>query len=107
MNGHNVVLSWTPPEFGQVRRYDVWRAVGSFPTRASIVQGIKANSKLFTNLTAPNGITPVPPAKTPITTKTDMNVKNNTTYTYFVTQTNNKGVQSEASDPPTTITVKF
>jgi len=103
MSGHNVALSWTAPEFGQVRRYDVWRAVGSFPTLQSVVLGIKANSKLFTNLTAPNGQTGTPPSKT----FTDMNVKNNTTYTYFVTVTNNKGVQSGASDPPTTIQVKF
>jgi hypothetical protein len=103
MSGHFVALSWTAPEFGQVRRYDVWRAVGSFPTRLSIVQGIKANPKLFTNLTSPNGQTGTPPLKT----FTDMNVKNKTTYTYFVTQTNNKGVQSEASDPPTIFTVKF
>jgi len=108
MSGHNVALTWAPPEFGQVRRYDVWRAVGFFTTRASIVQGIKANPKLFTNLTAPSGgITPVPPATTPKATFTDLNVKNNTTYTYFVTQTNKQKVQSEASDPPTTITVKF
>src|SRR5438477_9060868 len=41
MSGHFVALNWTAPEFGQVHRYDVWRAVGSFPTRGSIVQGIK------------------------------------------------------------------
>jgi hypothetical protein len=103
MSVHNVLLNWTAPAgFGQVRRYDVFRAVGSFPTLLSVLQ----NAKLFTDLT-PKGITPVPPAVTPVTTFTDMNVKNGVTYTYFVTQTNIQGVQSGASDPPSVITVKF
>jgi hypothetical protein len=82
--------------------------VGSFPTIASIVQGIKANPGLFTDLTAPNGITPVPPAKTPLPMFTDSNnLKGNTTYTYFITETNAQGVTSGASDPPITVLVKF
>jgi len=94
-SGHNVVLNWTAPDFGQVRRYDIWRAVGSFPTPILVGQ----NKALFTLIKTLNG---APPS----TTFTDTNVKNNTTYTYFVTQTTKQGVQSGAPDPKT-IFVKF
>jgi len=95
MSGHNVVLNWNPPEFGQMRTYTVWRAVGSFTSSASLY----ANRALFTTIGSVSG-TP------PKTTFPDSTVKNNTTYTYFVVETNAKGVQSEASSP-VTITVKF
>jgi hypothetical protein len=101
MSGHNVSLNWTPPT-GQVREYDVFRAVGSFPTLSSVLQ----NAKLFTRIT-PKGITPVSPAVQPVPAFIDTNVKNGVTYTYFVTQTNIQKVQSGGSDPPTVITVKF
>jgi len=112
LSGHNVVLNWSAPEFGQIRRYDVWRAVGSFISVQAIRQAVKANPSLFTKLT-PNGINPVLPATIPATTFTDTNVKNNTTYTYFITATtkltpaNPQGVQSGPSDPPTVFNVKF
>jgi hypothetical protein len=106
MSVHNVLLTWNSPEFGQVRRYDVWRAEGTFPTLQSVVAAINQNPSVFKNLT-PNGITPVPPATTPSKTFTDINVKNKTTYTYFITQTNKQGVQSPASDPPTVFKVVF
>jgi len=42
----------------------------------------------------------------PLRTFTDGNVKNNTTYTYFVTDKNKQGAKSGAS-VPVTILVKF
>jgi hypothetical protein len=96
-NAHTVVLNWTAPTFGQVRRYDIWRATGSFPTLASVV----ANYKLFS--TCPTcKVTGTPP----LTTFTDSSVKNNTTYTYFVTDKNKQGAQSGPS-APAVIYVKF
>jgi hypothetical protein len=103
MSGHSVALTWTSPVGQQVRRYDVWRAVGSFLTRADAVK----NHALFTDIT-PKGITGAPPTvPTPTAPFLDSNVKNNVTYTYFVTRTNKQGVQSDLSDPPATIAVKF
>lgn len=89
-----VVLTWTTPGFGQIREYDVWRAVGSF-TSSSLV----ANQALFHKI---GTLTGAPPA----TTFTDATAKNNVTYTYFVTDKNKQGVQS-APSIPTTIAVKF
>jgi hypothetical protein len=86
----SVTLNWTAPDFGQVRRYDIWRAEGSFPTRALVV----INSSLFSLIKT---LTGAPPS----TTFTDTNVKNNTTYTYFLTQTNKQGVKSDISEPET------
>lgn len=90
-----VVLTWTAPGFGQVREYDVWRAVGSFTTQASLV----ANQALFQNIGKVSGAPPAP-------TLRDSTVKNNVTYTYFITEKNKQGVQS-APSVPTTIAVKF
>lgn len=98
MNGKNVVLSWTPPGACQVRRYSIWRAKGSFTTLATVL----ANLSLFTNIKNLDRQNGPPP-----TTFTDTNVKNNTTYTYFVTDTNVQGATSGPSNPPTTILVRF
>jgi len=95
MSGHSVSLQWTAPTFGQIGKYSVWRAVGSFPTIDKVV----ANRALFTKIATLSG---APPSKQTI----DSNVKNNTMYTYFVTDTNIQGVQSAASKPKT-FTVKF
>jgi len=103
VSSKSVVLNWTAPGPPcQVRRYDVWRATGSFPTLASVLAAVAANPQLFTDITAPKGITGTPP----VTTFTDPNVKNNVTYTYFVTETNKQGAQSHPSDPKP-ILVKF
>jgi len=90
-----VVLTWTAPGFGQIREYDVWRAVGSFTTSGSLV----ANQASFQIVGKVTGAPPTP-------TFTDSTVKNNVTYTYFLTDKNKQGVQSGAS-APTTIFVKF
>jgi hypothetical protein len=99
----SVVLNWNPPSIGQIHRYSIWRAVGSFPTPAKVA----ANFKLFSNgfcgqqnCYVQGNPTPAP------TTYTDNTVKNNTTYTYFVTDTNKQGATSGAS-APTVITVHF
>ncbi len=103
VSSKSVVLNWTAPGPPcQVRRYDVWRATGSFPALASVLAAVAANPQLFTDITAPKGITGTPP----VTTFTDPNVKNNVTYTYFVTETNKQGAQSHPSDPKP-ILVKF
>jgi hypothetical protein len=94
-NSKSVPLTWTPPSFGQIRRYDVWRAVGSFPT----LQSVFANHQQFTDIKTLKG---APPA----TSFTDVNVKNNTTYTYFVTDQNKQGAQSGPSTP-LVVTIKF
>lgn len=83
-----VVLNWTSPGFGQVREYDIWRAVGSFTTFASAV----ANQASFQMV---GKVTGAPPA----TTFTDESkLQNKTTYTYFVTQKNAQGVLSPPSN---------
>jgi hypothetical protein len=95
--GHSVVLNWTPPGFGRIRTYYIWRA----DTTNSPISA--------TNLPMNIGkVTGTPP----VTTFTDNNVKNHTTYTYFVTSAlgadsgMNSGNQSGPSNM-VTITVVF
>ncbi len=92
--GKSIPLSWSGPIFGQIRKYYIWRAVGSFNS-----QGVLGNFSKFTLLAT---LTGTPPAMT----YKDSNLKNNTTYTYFVTDANLQGVQSGASNS-VTVTVKF
>lgn len=109
LSSKSVVLNWNeglegdPSQPGgglcPVRRYDVWRAQGNFPTPASVL----ANRGLFQDITLPNGITGTPP-KTMFTDSSKL--QNNTTYTYFVTETNAVGARSGAS-VPVTILVTF
>jgi hypothetical protein len=93
----SVVLTWSAPSFGQIRTYVIWRAN---TTNGPISP---------TNLPVKIGIVSGAP---PATTFTDQNVKNNTTYTYFVTSIlgadsgPNNGNQSGPSNF-STITVKF
>jgi len=95
ISGHSVILTWTPPEFGQIRTYTVFRALGKFPTLGDVF----LNRATFTTLTTLNG-TP------PTNTFPDSTVQNNKTYTYFIVDTNKKGAQSSPSNPMW-ITVKF
>lgn len=95
VTGKSISLSWTGPIFGQIRKYYVWRAVGSFQTS----QGVLGNFGKFTLLAT---VTGAPPAMMYI----DSNLKNKTTYTYFVTDANLQGVQSGASNP-IAVTVNF
>ena len=97
-NGKSVPLTWTPPAFGQVRRYDIWRATGSFPTlQCAVANPPTCAFSIIKTLTG----TP------PSTTYPDPNVKSNTTYTYFVTEQNKQGIESSASTPPLQVFVKF
>ena len=89
-----VVLNWTAPGGPcQVRRYDVQRAQGNFPTLACALT--TPATCTFTDIT-PKGINGTPPVTTFIDTS---KLQNNTFYTYFVTETNAQGATSRASDP--------
>ena len=92
---HTVVLNWAAPSFGQIRNYYVWKATGSFPTLQSVIANLSNFSQIKTLTGAP-----------PLTTYTDKSVKNKTTYTYFVTDSNKLTVQSGPSTP-VVITVVF
>jgi hypothetical protein len=92
-NNKTVSLAWTPPGFGQIRTYFVWRAVGNFPTPSSIVANINSFSNIGTIKGSP-----------PVASFTDSSVKKNTTYTYFVTDVSLQNVQS-GSSAPVTVTV--
>jgi hypothetical protein len=94
-NAKMVPLSWTLPGSTQIRFTYVYRAVGSFPT----TQQVMANFSKFTIIKTLSGS---PPAQT----YTDPNVKNSTTYTYFVTDKNKQGALSGASTP-LVVFVKF
>jgi hypothetical protein len=98
MSGKSVLVSWTAPEFGQIRTYSVWRAVGAFLSP----QSIYTNRLLFMNIGKVTATTDISAG----TTFLDSTVKNNTTYTYFLVDTNKQGVQS-AGSTPVKITVKF
>jgi hypothetical protein len=93
--GKSVPLTWTGPGFGQIRNYTIWRATGSFTTTGQILSNLGAFSVLKTLSGAP-----------PALSYTDTNLKNNTTYTYFVTDGNKQGAQSGASNP-LVVAVKF
>jgi hypothetical protein len=93
-NAKSVPLTWLAPNFGQIRKYDVWKAEGSFPT----LQLVVANFSKFSRITTVTGAPPSP-------SFLDPNVKNNRTYTYFVTDGNIQGAQSGPS-APIVVTVK-
>jgi hypothetical protein len=86
-NAKAVPLHWTGPTFGQTRTFTIWRATGAFTT----AQQVAANLAAFSAITTLSG---TPPA----TSFTDLNVKSNTTYTYFVTDGNKQGAQSAPSN---------
>jgi hypothetical protein len=97
LGSKSVVLNWMQPDVCQVQHYDIWRATGYFPTLADVI----ANRTKFTDIKTLSRGSGAPP-----TTYTDKTVKNNTTYTYFVTDTNVQGATSGPSTPAT-IVVKF
>jgi len=85
----SVPLSWTSPDFGQIRTYTIWRALGSFPTREQVLQNISSFSAIKTLSGAP-----------PVTSFVDSgNLKPTKTYTYFVSDSNKPGAKSSASAP--------
>ena len=95
-NSKSVPLSWTSPDFGQIRSYAVWRALGSFPTMQQALVNIGQFAKLTT-------LTGTPPKTSFID---NANLKNGRTYTYFVADSNKFGANSTAS-APLVVTVKF
>ena len=88
--GKAIPLSWTSPGFGQIRSYTVWRAIGSFPTMRDVALNIGKFAPLSPTLTG------TPPGTSFIDT---FQLKSNTTYTYFVTDSNKFGAKSGASSP--------
>lgn len=96
---HNTVLNWSPPGFGRIRTYYIWRA--------NTTNGPISPTNLPTNIGKVSG-TP------PVTTFTDsFKIQNKQTYTYFVTAAlgadsgpKNNGNQSGPSTM-VTITVTF
>jgi hypothetical protein len=92
-----VPLTWNSPAFGQIRAYNVYRAT-------NITGSVLPNAKQFSKVQT---LTPIAPSVTPPTNWVDTTIKNNNTYTYFVTAVNKQGVQSGASNFVTvTITTK-
>src|SRR5215469_3901072 len=95
--GHNVVLNWTPPDFGRIRTYLIWRA--------NTTNGPISSTNLPVNIGKVTG-TP------PLTTFTDTTDKNGNTYTYFLTAAlgadsgRNNGNQSGPSNM-VSVAVKF
>jgi hypothetical protein len=85
-----VPLTWVSPDFGQIRSYTIWRAVGSFTTMQQVV----ANIAKFSQIATLNSGTP----PTPQFIDT-VNLKNSTTYTYFVTDSNFFRANSGAGVP--------
>ncbi len=97
-NNKSVTLTWTPPGFGRIRTYFIWRAVGTISA-----------TNLPTNIGKVTGKVPGSP---PATTFPDQNVKNNVTYTYFVTAAlgADSGPNNGNGSAPSnfiTVTVKF
>jgi hypothetical protein len=92
-----IPLTWVSPDFGQIRSYTVWRAVGAFTSR----QQIAANIGKFSPITTLNSGTP----PTPQFIDT-FNLKSSTTYTYFVTDSNAFNAKSHDS-APLVVTLKF
>lgn len=86
-NGNSVPLTWSAPGFGQIRTYTVYRATGSFGTAQLLLANLSKFSAVKTLTGAP-----------PTSSYTDTNLRNNTTYTYFVIDGNKQGVQSTASN---------
>jgi hypothetical protein len=86
----SVPLNWTSPDFGQIRSYTVWRALGSFTTVQQVMANISQFSKLSPTLTG------TPPSTSFIDSA---NLKSTKTYTYFVTDSNKPGAKSAASTP--------
>ena len=78
-NAKSVPLTWSAPGYGQIRTYNVYRAMGSFPTARQVSQNLSKFSIIKTLNGAP-----------PSTSYVDPNVKNQTTYTYFVTAVTNR-----------------
>jgi hypothetical protein len=88
--GKAIPLTWTSPGFGQIRSYTVYRATGSFPTMRDVALNIGKFMPLSPTLTG------TPPGTSFVDT---FQLKSNTTYTYFVTDSNKFGAKSGASSP--------
>lgn len=94
--GKAVPLSWAAPDFGQIRSYVIYRAIGNFQTP----QLVFANFAKFSpvgSVNNPNGAAGTSFVDT-------FQLKSGTTYTYFVTDQNSFQAKSA---PSKTLVVKF
>jgi hypothetical protein len=91
---NSVKLTWYRPAFGQIRTYYIYRLTGIVSATNPITNAVKLKQTVF-------GL----PLQTPYTFY-DTNVKNKTTYVYFVVSVLADGAQSAASNP-STVTTKF
>jgi hypothetical protein len=93
-----VPLTWTAPDFGQIRNYIIWRAIGNFQTPKLVLANISKFSQVgrVSNLNGAAGTSFVD----------TLQLKSSTTYTYFVTDQNTFQAKSAASKT-VVITLKF
>lgn len=76
----SITRNWSGPASGQIRQFAIYRAVGAIsPSNLPTLIGTRSGTP-------------------PSTSFVDNNVKNNVTYTYFVSALNPAGVQSAASN---------
>jgi len=94
--GKAVPLNWTSPDFGQIRNYFIWRATGNFPTPQQVLANIAQFSQVGT-------VSGTPPSTFFID---KFNLKNNATYTYFVTA-QNKFTANSGPSTPLVVNVQF
>jgi hypothetical protein len=95
-----VPLTWTAPDFGQIRHYFIWRAIGNFQTP----QQVFANISKFSQVGKVDSVDGNSPAGTSFVDT--FQLKSSTTYTYFVTDQNTFQAKSGASKT-LVITLKF
>jgi len=93
-----VPLTWTAPDFGQIRHYVIWRAIGNFQTPQQVLANIGKFSKV-------GRVDSVNVAAGTSTIDT-FQLKSSTTYTYFVTDQNSFMANSTGSKT-IVVTLKF
>jgi len=84
-----IPLTWTAPDFGQIRHYVIWRAIGNFQTP----QLVKANINKFSQVGSVDSANSAAGTSTIDT----FQLKSGTTYTYFVTDQNSFKAKSGGS----------
>jgi len=91
-----VPLTWKAPDFGQIRSYVIWRAIGNFQTPQQVFANFTKFSQIG-SISNPNGAAGTSFVDT-------FQLKSGTTYTYFVTDQNTFQAKSA---PSKTLVVKF
>jgi len=93
-----VPLTWTAPDFGQIRHYVIWRAIGNFQTPHGVLANISKFSKVG-SVDSGNGAAGTSTIDT-------FQLKSSTTYTYFVSDQNSFQAKSGGSKT-IVVTLKF